>query len=134
MKFCQDQPPDATVKRWAFGRIRSKRLPGFKRSGEDANLRMTSFRETVRRRTTAKRAAGGLRRVERERKGLASALNRCGDYIVQRFISAVEKAADATRRLADALLVLDQRQTDIIVAMLAEAYARRHCDIGLFDQ
>ena len=56
------------------------------------------------------------------------------DHIVQRVVGAFEEALDAARGLADALLVLDQREAHIIVAVLAEADARRDRDIGLLDQ
>ena len=45
-----------------------------------------------------------------------------------------KKALDVARRLADALLVFDQRDTDVALAVFAEADARRHGDIGLLDQ
>ena len=55
-------------------------------------------------------------------------------HIVQRLVGGLEEAPDAARRLADALLVLDQRQAHVIVAVLAEADARRDGDVGLLDQ
>ena len=45
-----------------------------------------------------------------------------------------KETADVARGLADALLVLDQRDAHIAVAVLAEADARRHRDLGLLDQ
>jgi hypothetical protein len=45
-----------------------------------------------------------------------------------------EEPLDVARRLADAVLVLDQRDAHEIVAVLAEADARRDRDIGLLDQ
>jgi len=55
-------------------------------------------------------------------------------HIVQRLVGVLEEPAHAARGLADALLVLDQRQTHIFVAVLAKADARRHGDIRLLDQ
>lgn len=43
--------------------------------------------------------------------------------IMQRGVGAVEKPADATGRLPDPLLVFNQSQTHIIIAMLAKANA-----------
>src|SRR5438045_3899379 len=45
-----------------------------------------------------------------------------------------EHVADAARRLAQAVLVLDQRDTHVIVAVVAEADARRHRDLGVRQQ
>src|SRR5208337_1618481 len=55
-------------------------------------------------------------------------------YVVQRVVGGLEEAPDSARRLADALLVLDEREADEIVAVLAEANARRDGDVGLLDQ
>ena len=55
-------------------------------------------------------------------------------HIVQRVVRGLEEAPDSTRGLADALLVLDQREAHEFVAVLAEADSRRDRDIGLFDQ
>ena len=52
----------------------------------------------------------------------------------RRVALGVQEAADVARRLADALLVLDQRDADIALAMLAEADARRHRHVGLLQQ
>src|SRR5260370_19965110 len=54
--------------------------------------------------------------------------------IVQRLVGRLEEAPDAARRLADALLVLDQRAAHVIVAMLARTDAGRDRDFGLLDQ
>ena len=53
---------------------------------------------------------------------------------MQRGVGGLEEAPDAARGLADALLVLDQRKAHEIVAVLAEADARRDGDVGLLDQ
>ena len=45
-----------------------------------------------------------------------------------------KKRRTAARRLADALLVLDQRKAHVVVAVLAEADAGRDGDVGLLDQ
>ena len=54
--------------------------------------------------------------------------------IVQRRVGPLEEAPDPPRGLANALLVLHQREAHVIVAMLAKADARRHRDVGLLDQ
>src|SRR3954469_10271253 len=56
------------------------------------------------------------------------------DDVVQLSWSGLEEAADIARGLADALLVFDQRDAHVALAALAEARARRHCDLGLLDQ
>src|SRR5438552_3705149 len=45
-----------------------------------------------------------------------------------------EHVADAARRLAQAVLVLDQRDPHMVVAVVAEADARRHRDLGVLEQ
>src|SRR5437899_1781908 len=45
-----------------------------------------------------------------------------------------EHVADAARRLAQAVLVLDQRDAHVIVAVVAKADARRHRDLRLLEQ
>src|SRR5271155_6011050 len=55
-------------------------------------------------------------------------------HIVQRLVGGLEEAPDAARGLADALLVLDQREAHVIVAVLAKSDARRDRDVGLLDQ
>ncbi len=49
--------------------------------------------------------------------------------IMQRGVGSIEKLADATGGLPDALLVFDQGEAHIIIAMLAKANAGRHRDI-----
>ena len=50
--------------------------------------------------------------------------------IVQRRIGRIKEAPHAARRLAEALLILDQRDADIAFAFLAEADAGRDRDMG----
>src|SRR5262249_22149081 len=57
-----------------------------------------------------------------------------GDDVVQLFGTGFKKAADIARGLADALLVLDQRDAYVSFAKFAEPAAGRHRDLGLFDQ
>src|SRR4051795_3462680 len=45
-----------------------------------------------------------------------------------------EHVADAARRLAQAVLILDQRDPHMVVAVVAEADARRHRDLGVLEQ
>src|SRR5436190_12601003 len=45
-----------------------------------------------------------------------------------------EHVADAARRLAQAMLVLDQRDAHVVVAVVAEADAGRHGDLRLGQQ
>ena len=45
-----------------------------------------------------------------------------------------EEALDVAGGLADAVLVLDQRDAHVVVAVLAEADARRDRDVGVLDQ
>src|SRR5213593_3985622 len=47
---------------------------------------------------------------------------------------AGERAADATHRLAGAVLVLDEREAHVVVAVLAEADAGRDRDLGLLEE
>ncbi len=54
--------------------------------------------------------------------------------IVQMLIRRLEEAAQIARRLADTLLVLDERETQIALAILAEALARGDGDIRLLDE
>ena len=69
----------------------------------------------------------------RKRRAPSAARDERND-VVQRLRAAFEEAADVARGLADALLVLDQRDADMIVAVLAEADAGRDCDLRLLDQ
>src|SRR5215471_17440738 len=55
-------------------------------------------------------------------------------HIMQRHVRRLEETSDSARRLTDALLVLDQREAHIVIAVLAEANARRNRDVGLLDQ
>ena len=57
-----------------------------------------------------------------------------GDDVVQCFVGRGKETADVAGRLADALLVLHQRDAHVTVAVLAEADARRHRHVGLLDQ
>jgi len=45
--------------------------------------------------------------------------------------AAAQKLLDVARRLAQALAVLDERDADIVLAVLAESHARRDRDIGM---
>src|SRR5690606_28899609 len=54
--------------------------------------------------------------------------------VVQCFVRAFKEAADVAAGLADALLVLDHRDADEVVAELAEADARCHRNIRLLDE
>src|SRR5205814_5278750 len=49
------------------------------------------------------------------------------------FRTRFKKATDVAGRLADALLVLHERDTHVSFAVLAKANARRNRDLGLFD-
>ena len=49
-------------------------------------------------------------------------------------VGVVEEAAQITRRLADALFVLDQREAQKTLAMLAETFSGRDGEVRLFDQ
>src|SRR5580704_2496389 len=55
-------------------------------------------------------------------------------HVVQLGGAGFQEAADIARRLADALLVLDQRDAHMAFAIFAKTRARRHRDAGLFDQ
>src|SRR5262249_51193244 len=63
-----------------------------------------------------------------------SAAGREGDDVVQLFRRRFKEAAHVARRLADALLVLDQRDAHIALAVFAERHAGRHRDLGLLHQ
>ena len=56
------------------------------------------------------------------------------NHIVRLRRRAGEKPLDVPRGLPDAVFVLDQGETNKVVAVLAEADTRRHCDIRLLDQ
>src|SRR4051812_9257925 len=49
-------------------------------------------------------------------------------------VCVLHHLADAARRLADALLVLDEAKTHVAFTVLAEADARGHGDLGLAQQ
>ena len=51
-----------------------------------------------------------------------------GNDVVQRFGARFKETADIPRGLADALLVLDQRNAHMVLAVLPEAGTRRDCD------
>ena len=53
---------------------------------------------------------------------------------MQAFRRFGEEFPDIARGLADALLVLDQRDAHMAFAVFAEARPRRHRDAGFFDQ
>src|SRR5580692_4002659 len=55
-------------------------------------------------------------------------------HVVQLRRPGLQEAADIARRLADALLVLDQRNAHMALAIFAKARARRYRDAGFFDQ
>ena len=55
-------------------------------------------------------------------------------HIVGLFGAGRQEALDVARRLPDPVLVLDQRDAHMVVAMLAEADARRHRHVGVLDQ
>src|SRR5437764_15125541 len=57
-----------------------------------------------------------------------------GDDVAQLFRTRFKKATDVAGRLADALLVLHERDTHVSFAVLAKANARRNRDLCLFDQ
>src|SRR6202022_3322484 len=59
---------------------------------------------------------------------------RHGHDIVQGAIRSVEEAAQVASCLPYALLVLDHRNADELIAMLAEADAGRDRDIGMLDE
>src|SRR3984893_5201038 len=77
---------------------------------------------------------------------LAAAIQLCGirptrsaalgerHHVVQLRRTGFQEAADIARRLADALLVLDQRDAHMALAIFAKARALRHRYAGLFDQ
>ncbi len=54
--------------------------------------------------------------------------------IVQASLVLAEEPANIARSLPDAVLVLDQRDAHIALAMFAEADPGRHRDIGPLDQ
>src|SRR6185295_9114521 len=56
------------------------------------------------------------------------------DDVVQRLVSAFKETADVARCLAHTLLVFDQGDAHVILALLAEADARRHREVGLLDE
>ena len=72
----------------------------------------------------------------RDRKKATARLTsrREGHDVVQHFRAGFKKAPDVARGLADALLVLDQRDAHMALAVLAEADAGRHRDARLLDQ
>ena len=45
-----------------------------------------------------------------------------------------ERPLDLAHGLLSAVLVFDQRETDVFVAVLAEANARRHGHLGFLEQ
>src|SRR5262245_124894 len=49
-------------------------------------------------------------------------------------LTSVTEVFETAKRLADSLLVLDQREADVALAVLAEADPRRDRDLGLLDQ
>ena len=55
------------------------------------------------------------------------------DDVVQRLVRRFKEAADVAGGLADALLVLDQRDAHVVVAVLAEADAGRHRHVDAFS-
>src|SRR5688572_26794604 len=55
-------------------------------------------------------------------------------HVVQLFRGRFKKPPDVARGLADALLVLDQRDAHKTFAALTEAGAGRDCDLRLLDQ
>src|ERR1700736_165410 len=57
-----------------------------------------------------------------------------GDDVVQLFRRGFKEPAQVAGRLPDALLVLDQRTANEPLAVLAEADAGRHRELGLLDQ
>src|SRR5581483_4710103 len=65
---------------------------------------------------------------------LARRLLRDGDDVVQAAGRAREELLDVARGLADAVLVLDERDAHEAFAVFAEAQSRRHGDVGLLDQ
>src|SRR5215470_12420083 len=77
--------------------------------------------------------SGAMERPERSGKN-ASATGRQGHDVVQLFRRRFKEAADVAGGLADALLVLDQRDADKAFPVLAEADPRRHRHLGLLHQ
>ncbi len=71
-------------------------------------------------------------KLEKGKDGLAPGGER--NDVVEFIDSRFQKTTDVARGLPDALLILDQRDANILVAMLAEADARRNGHIGLLDQ
>src|SRR4026209_1911057 len=65
---------------------------------------------------------------------LTRRLLRDGDDVVHAGAGAGEELLDVPRGLADAVLVLDQRDAHEALAVLAEAQAGRYRDVGLLDQ
>src|ERR1700674_3225818 len=65
---------------------------------------------------------------------VSSAAGRERHDVVQNLVGRVEEAAHAAGALADALLVLDERDAHIALAVLAEADARCHRHLRLLDQ
>src|SRR3989442_3875191 len=72
--------------------------------------------------------------MERPERDAALAAGREGDDVVQLFRRRFKEAADVARRLADALLVLDQRDAHIAFPMLAECHAGRDRDLRVLHQ
>src|SRR5260370_504344 len=64
----------------------------------------------------------------------ASAPRGEGNHVVQLFDAGFKETADVARGLADALLVLDQRDANEALAVLAEGDAGRDRKLGLLDQ
>src|SRR3954451_2802307 len=56
------------------------------------------------------------------------------DDVVQRFGTRFKKTAKIAGGLANALLVLDEGDAHVILAIFAEATARRHCNRCLLHQ
>src|SRR6476661_7194043 len=56
------------------------------------------------------------------------------DDVVQRLVRRFQETADIARGLTDALLILDDGDSNIVIAMLAEADAGSHRDLRLLDQ
>ena len=57
-----------------------------------------------------------------------------GNDVVQLLRTGFKETPDVAGGLADALLVLDQRDAHIALAVLAEGNARRHRDLRLLDK
>src|SRR3954470_9724612 len=110
--------------------MRTSALPTVPRPARQMRSGASMRRRSLDRTTAAVPISGAAS----DRSLLAARGRRHVDDVVQRLVRAFKEAADVARGLPDPLLVLDQRDTYVIVAVFAESDARRHRKVRLLDQ